>query len=186
MSNRIHITLALVSGIALGGVGALMLPGLLGGHSGHQPYADEQGRQISTLSAADVEQLKAGKGWGLAKPAEFNGYPGPAHVIEFAEKLKLSAAQRRAVDASFAAMQAKAKELGEQLIGAEAALDAAFVSKTINSAALDSLLATAETVRSKLRAVHLSAHLEVTPLLSDEQKTLYASLRGYGSGHGSH
>ncbi len=104
-----------------------------GGHAANQPYADEQGRTISSLSANDVADLSAGRGWGLAKPAEFNGYPGPAHVIEFAGELNMTAGQRAAIDASFDSMQQRAKRLGLALIDAEKALDSAFVDKSIDS-----------------------------------------------------
>jgi hypothetical protein len=33
------------------------------------------------LSEQQVAYLKAGRGMGLALPAELNGYPGPAHVL---------------------------------------------------------------------------------------------------------
>ena len=47
-------------------------------------------------------------------------------------------------------------------------------------------LAQAERLRSELRMVHLAAHLEVTPILSPEQKQRYAQLRGYGNDHHMH
>lgn len=156
----------------------------------NKPYANEQGRSVSSLSAKDVAQLKAGQGWGLAKPAEFNGYPGPAHIIEFADSLALTDEQLKAVTASFDQMKRQAMMLGVRLIDAEKALDAAFVGKRISKQGLSDLLRVAEAVRAELRSVHLAAHLEVTPLLSENQKLKYAELRGYGakghSGHGSH
>lgn len=189
--NKLGIlAIGLMIGAGIGVAGSFA-PQVLG-HSANpnQPYKDEQGRLISSLSSKDVEDLKAGRGWGLAKPAEFNGYPGPAHVIEFARSLELTDQQLTSVKASFTAMQKQAAQLGEQLIAAEKALDGAFVSKRISRGELNRLLAQAESVRAQLRAVHLSAHLEVTPMLSDEQKKKYAQLRGYGSnghgGHGSH
>lgn len=186
MNSKKPVLAALVFGIAFGSVATLLAPSLFKGHSANQPYADQQGRSISSLSVNDVAQLKGGKGWGLAKPAEFNGYPGPSHVLEFADKLELSTKQKAAVDDAFLRMQLKAKELGLALIEAEKALDAAFVGKAISKAELNRLLSVAESARAKLRSVHLSAHLEVTPLLTNEQKIKYASLRGYGSGHGGH
>ncbi len=180
----------LIVGIALG-ISASYIPSLINAHqNSNQPYADEQGRMISSLSSSDVEQLQQGKGWGLAKPAEFNGYPGPTHIIELAGSLDLTDEQLAAVQDSFAGMKEEATVLGKALIDAEKALDAAFVSKRISKEELNRLLADAENVRAKLRAVHLAAHLEVTPLLSEEQKNRYAELRGYGAGghngHGSH
>lgn len=177
----------LILGFALG-VGASYLPTLWQSHqNSNQPYADEQGRLISSLSASDVEQLKQGNGWGLAKPAEFNGYPGPAHIIELAESLDLTDEQLEAVKQSFTRMKRQAMALGNQLIEAEKALDEAFVSRRISQTELKHLLTEAEKVRAQLRGVHLTAHLEVTPLLNDEQKNRYAKLRGYGAGgHNGH
>ena len=152
----------------------------------NQPYADQHGRTISSLSNSDVEQLLAGQGWGLAKPAEFNDYPGPAHVLEFADELVLEKRQFDAVKASFDTMKLKAQKLGVALVDAEAALDEAFKSKTVDEETLNERLTQAESLRAQLRAVHLKAHLEVTPILSDKQKLRYAELRGYENSHSGH
>ena len=53
-----------------------------------------QTRPIKALSDDQVADLKNGRGMGLALAAELNGYPGPAHVLELADKLALSADQR--------------------------------------------------------------------------------------------
>jgi len=187
MKQKIQMGLVLTLGLVLGSVGTFVAPQFLQGHGSHeQPYKDEQGRSISSLSAKDVEQLRGGQGWGLAKPAEFNGYPGPAHILEFADRLTLNAEQKAAVDQAFLEMREKAKKLGAALIDAEKNLDTAFVEKDITLSELDRLLGVAEKVRAQLRSVHLAAHLRVTPLLSDEQKEKYASLRGYNGTHGGH
>ncbi|MEL6751628.1 MAG: Spy/CpxP family protein refolding chaperone [Pseudomonadota bacterium] len=171
-------------------VGAIGLWGwtTFGGHlSGNAPYAGQQTRSVSSLSAEDIAQLERGAGWGLAKPAELNGYPGPLHILELSDKLDLTTEQRTRIESAFNAMNAKARQLGSALIEAEAALDAAFEAGSINEAQLAERLATTERTRAALRQVHLAAHIEVTPLLTDEQKTRYAELRGYGAGgHGGH
>lgn len=174
----------LLLGVGLGGLATAFGPQLL--HSATQPYAGQNERPISSLSAKDVSALEKGEGWGLAKPAEFNGYPGPAHVLEFADKLDLEQAQRAAIDSAFADMQANAKKLGVQLIEAERALDAAFQSNAIDDAMLKARLEQSSAIRAQLRQVHLAAHLKITPLLSDAQKERYAQLRGYGDGHSGH
>jgi len=43
----------------------------------HQPYAGMQSRPIKALSEQQIGDLKAGRGMGLALPAELNGYPVP-------------------------------------------------------------------------------------------------------------
>jgi hypothetical protein len=57
---------------------------------GQQPYAGLQQRSVKTLSDEQISDLNAGRGIGLALAAELNGYPGPIHAIELAEKLHLS------------------------------------------------------------------------------------------------
>ena len=58
------------------------------------PYAGMQTRSIKALSDQQIADLQAGRGMGLALAAELNGYPGPSHVLELADKLGLSADQR--------------------------------------------------------------------------------------------
>ena len=58
------------------------------------PYAGMQTRPIKALSAQQIEDLKAGRGMGLALAAELNGYPGPSHVLELSERLALSPRKR--------------------------------------------------------------------------------------------
>ena len=165
---------------------------LLAGTAGAQevPHGGQDGREIASLSAEDVAALEAGEGWGLARSAELNGHPGPAHLLEHAEALALSGDQRRAVQASFDAMNAESRTLGGALIAAEARLDAAFEAGGLDEARLEMLVGEAEEARGRLRARHLTAHLEVTPLLSPHQIATYARLRGYDaaapSGHGGH
>jgi len=74
--------LYLMVGIGIGIVGTISGQNILDTHNSvQQPYAGQEKRQISSLSQQDVDDLLGGKGWGLAKPAELNGYPGPAHEI---------------------------------------------------------------------------------------------------------
>ena len=56
-------------------------------------YAGEEKREIKSLSAADIDELKNGKGWGLAKAAELNGVPGPVHLLEMKNEIHLTPEQ---------------------------------------------------------------------------------------------
>lgn len=176
----------IITGLALGVAGTLGHQHLTSHPQEHHAYAGQQTRQVSSLSADDIADLSAGRGWGLAKPAELNGYPGPAHVLELADELVLSAAQRESARRTFREMQDRAKDLGRALIDAEADIDALFTTSAASSAALDERLAAAEALRRRLRATHLIAHLEMTPVLTLEQRTIYSRLRGYEHGHGNH
>jgi len=51
----------------------------------------------------------------LAKAAELNNYPGPAHVLELASELHLTA-ERAATNALFRSMQAKATALRQEIV----------------------------------------------------------------------
>jgi len=146
-----------------------------------QPYAGQEQRAVTSLSETDVAALLDGQGWGLAKPAELNGYPGPAHVLELADQLELSGEQRSAVQAAFEDMRSKARATGARYVAAEKAIDAAF-REGLAADALRDRLAEAERLRAELRLIHLSTHLQVTPLLTGHQKHLYNQLRGYGGG----
>lgn len=148
-----------------------------------QPYAGFDARAISTLSAEDVAALEAGGGWGLALPAELNGVPGPAHVLEAAEALGLSDEQRAAVTAVFERMQAAAQEAGRAYIAAEAAVDALFRDGEATPESIAAATAEAGAALAALRTVHLAVHLETAPLLTRHQIHLYAQARGYGGGH---
>ena len=66
------------------------------------PYVGQESRGIKALSPEDVDAYLAGKGMGLAKAAELNGYPGPAHVLELASQLSLTSDQRARTQALFA------------------------------------------------------------------------------------
>ena len=153
------------------------------GHHATSPYAGEESRTISSLSASDVSDLLGGKGWGFAKPAELNGYPGPMHVLQLADRLGLTPAQREQVQAIFDRMAASARETGARFVEAERALDAAFKARTVDAQLLQQRVGAAEAVRAELRRVHLAAHLETTPVLTPEQRHAYAELRGYNTGH---
>ena len=91
-----------------------------------QPYAGLEGRSIKALSEQQIADLRAGRGMGLALAAELNGYPGPLHVLEFANDLDLTSQQRAKVQELFAAMKAEAIPLGERLIAQEVDLDKQF------------------------------------------------------------
>src|SRR5215471_17006142 len=83
------------------------------------PYAGLQARQIKSLSEQQVANLKAGRGMGMALAAELNGYPGPAHVLELADRLDLTPDQRTKVQTLFDAMKAEAIPLGSKLLERE-------------------------------------------------------------------
>jgi hypothetical protein len=144
------------------------------------PYAGMQARAVKSLSDQDIVELRRGGGWGLALPAELNGVPGPAHLLELRAPLGLTASQVEALKAISAAMTAEAVAAGARFIEAEAALDAAFRDGAPTPERLRALIDEAAAARGVLRMTHLSRHLETLPLLTSEQIDRYAALRGYG------
>ena len=147
-----------------------------------QPYAGQQAREVASLSAEELKDFAAGRGMGLAKSAELNGHPGPFHVLELAEELKLTPEQRQRVQAAFERMKAKAKALGEAYIKAERDVDQAFKSGTADAGEVAARVAEANRLLGEVRLSHLLAHVEITPVLTPEQRTRYAELRGYAGG----
>jgi len=145
------------------------------------PYAGEQSRTIKSLSQQEVADYLSGKGMGFAKAAELNGYPGPAHVLELADELKLSPMQKARTEEIFGRMQARARELGAKLVEAERNLDRSFASKTISRDSLATSVDSIGKVQSEIRAAHLQAHLEQRDILTAAQTARYWQLRGYAN-----
>lgn len=143
------------------------------------PYAGEEAREIASLSASDLEELARGGGWGLARAAELNGVPGPAHLLELANEIDLDADQRATIAAIRDEMRAEAIAAGARFVAAERALDAAFTDAVPDPKALARLVDEAGAARAALRLVHLSAHLGTIPLLTEAQVERYNVLRGY-------
>ncbi|MBX9824377.1 MAG: periplasmic heavy metal sensor [Xanthobacteraceae bacterium] len=149
------------------------------------PYAGMQTRPVKALSEQQVADLRAGRGMGLALAAELNGYPGPLHVLELADRLDLSAEQRAKVQRLFDDMKAEAIPVGARLIEQEAELDRLFATRTITADRLKAVTASIAETQGALRDAHLKYHLSTATLLSQHQMQRYAELRGYAAGNAS-
>ena len=143
------------------------------------PYVNQLDSSVKGLSAKEVDDLLNGRGMGFARMAELNNYPGPKHLLELSNELSLSKVQLEVIEAVFKNMQAKAKLLGKNIVELELALSEDFVKREIDAVSLEKQTVELARLYGKLRATHLTAHLEVTPLLSDEQIQHYNFLRGY-------
>ena len=167
------------------GVLALTLPAF----ADTAPYAGQDARAIKALSPERIDGLRTGAGLGYAKAAELNGWPGPLHALELADILSLDADQRADIAAIRQAMLDEAMPLGEELIEAEAMLDALFADGAPDPDEVANATARIGDLDAALRAVHLAAHIGVKPLLTRHQRMLYAQQRGYDDdhqGHGNH
>jgi len=152
-----------------------------GGNTPSSPYAGQESRPIKSLSHEDIAEPRQGGGWGLAKVAELNGMPGPAHLLELKNEIPLSNDQVSAITAIFERMRADAIAEGERFIAREQALEEAFRSRTVTNQNLRAMLAGIEKSRSKLRHIHLATHLSTPALLTENQIARYKELRGYVS-----
>lgn len=148
-------------------------------HGHASPYAGQQTRDIKALSRDDIEELLRGRGWGLAKAAELNGMPGPAHVLDMVADLGLSPEQTAKVTRVRDEMRASAVTLGQRFVTKEAELEARFRSGDITPEELDRMVREIEMTRATLRLAHLAAHIEVSRILTKRQVAQYGRLRGY-------
>ena len=145
------------------------------------PYAGEQKRSIKALSERDISELQSGHGMGLAKSAELNGYPGPAHVLDLAGPLELTPEQQEATKSLLAAHKSAARDIGVRLIAAERELDDAFARRNVDQDSVARLTQDMGRQQAQLRAEHLRTHLAQTALLTREQVARYSQLRGYSN-----
>ena len=146
----------------------------------NSPYAGLERRAVKALSEQQIADLEAGRGMGLALPAELNGYPGPTHALELADALQLSNEQRTRTSAMLAAMKAETIPLGQRFIAEETALDRLFAEKRVTQATLEAATARIGAAQGDLRAAHLRYHLAMMEVLTPAQIARYIELRGYG------
>jgi hypothetical protein len=148
-------------------------------HSHQSKYAGEESRAIKSLSPEDIVELRRGGGWGLAKAAELNGLPGPAHLLDLKDEIPLSAAQVAEIRTIHGAMKAMAIRQGNALIELERKLENGFRHATITDAQLRASLHDIANARENLRYIHLATHLKTPKILTRDQVNKYNRLRGY-------
>lgn len=144
-------------------------------------YVGQDAGDIKSLSPEEIDAYLAGKGMGLAKVAELNGYAGPSHVLELAAQLELSSEQKVETEALFASMQKEASEMGRSLVAEERKLDRLFATRSVDDASLAAAVDEIGITQARLRRAHLKAHLAQARILTPDQTSRYAQLRGYGT-----
>src|SRR5262245_16502456 len=72
-----------------------------GSAQSQSPYVGQELREIKAMSPQEISDYLSGKGMGLAKAAELNGFPGPAYVLELATQLNLTTDQKIKTEALF-------------------------------------------------------------------------------------
>ena len=103
------------------------------GHGG----AGAEGHQMAQACATEFEKVVGdGRGFGLAFAADQNGYPGPMHVLELRDRLKLTADQEAKARDLMHAMFAESRPKSVRLLEAEAKLRRLFADRTADEAAV--------------------------------------------------
>jgi Spy/CpxP family protein refolding chaperone len=128
------------------------------------------------------KQYLEGAGMGYARPAELNHFPGPMHVLELADQLKLTGEQRVATRKLMDAHKAEARGIGAELVAAERELEQLFRGGKMDEAVLARAARTTAALEGEYRLSHLETHRRMRELLSLEQVKRYDELRGYASG----
>lgn len=177
-------------------VASLGLAGCVAPEASHEAHADpESGSSyaplldspIRGLTREQIEAYQNGEGASMALPAELNGYPGPAHVLDLAEPLGLTPEQRAAMERLRGGMGDEAIPRGLELLALHKALDDGFRNGTLDEDDLARLLRDIGEKDAALRLIHLRTHVEAASLLTTHQRALYVELRGYGNAdHASH
>ncbi len=147
------------------------------GHD-HGAAGAGQGHLVAQSCADEFEKVVgSGRGFGLAFAADQNGYPGPMHVLELKDKLKLTADQEAKIHALMSAMFAESRPKSERLLDAERKLRRLFADSAASEAAVRAATAEVEQSRTEVRLVHLLTHLRTRDLLTDEQRRIYHEAR---------
>jgi Spy/CpxP family protein refolding chaperone len=111
-----------------------------------------------------------GRGFGLAFAADQNGYPGPMHVLELRDRLKLTTDQEAKARELMHAMFAESRPKSARLLEAEAKLRRLFAERATDEAAVRAAVSEVERARTEVRLVHLLTHLETRDLLTEAQR----------------
>lgn len=117
----------------------------------------------------------------MAKSAELNGIPGPAHLLELKKEINLSELQIEKIETIWSEMNRSAKRYGQNYLSIEEKIENFFRHQQQDTAVLQGLLSESSFYLAKLRETQLNAHLKVRPLLSEQQVMQYNHLRGYAS-----
>src|SRR5712692_2594350 len=109
---------------------------------------------VQTYEKAFEQNVAEGRGFGMAFAADRNGYPGPLHVLELKDRLKLTADQEAKMQAMLAAMFAESKPKSARLLESEAKLRQLFAGSRADEAAVKAAVTEVETARTEVRLVH--------------------------------
>jgi len=149
-------------------------------HPDDAPAVQSAERGHHAFLEMERQAIERGEGFGMAMPADRSGYPGPKHVLELKEELKLTPVQAAAMDKLFAEMKQKALERGREVLNAEQRLEQMFAEGRSEDELREETYRIAS-LRAELRWVHLRTHLATRRLLTPQQVEAYTHIR-HGAG----
>jgi len=158
-----------------------------GAQSGHEHgHGGGDAQPHRRVEACQIEfdaVVADGRGAGLAFAADQNGYPGPLHVLELKDTLRLTSEQETRVRALLEAMFAEARPRAARLAEAEARLQRIFAENGAEAGTVRTAVAAAEHARAELRLAHVLTHLRTHDVLTEDQRQLYHRLRWGRAAH---
>ena len=153
-------------------------PTLAGAQHRHDGGRDREPHLAVQQCQQQFEQVIAdGRGFGLAFVADQEGYPGPLHVLELEDRLRLSGDQQRTMKEMLEAMFAESRPAAARLLAAEQRLRSLFARGIADEASVRAALADVERAHTEVRLAHLLTHLKTRERLTDEQRRLYHAAR---------
>ena len=178
-ANPMLVTLTMivagVVGLAMTATAQHHGPGAAAG--GHHGDGGQHHRAVDACLKESDEVIREGRGFGMAFAADQHGYPGPMHVLELRDRLKLTADQETAMQSLLRQMFAESRPKGARLLAAEARLRDLFADGRADADGIRAAVAEVERARAEVRLVHLLTHLRTRDHLSAEQRRLYHEAR---------
>ena len=174
------VTIALSFALAAGLAGVAFAQGSAHHGPSGAPGGPPHHALAQTCDGAFEENVRDGRGFGMAFVADQQGYPGPLHVLELKDRLRLSSDQEAKAQALLAAMFAASRPKSARLLNAEARLRQLFAAGRPDEAAVRTAVGEVEMARADVRLVHLMFHLEMRDALTDEQRRVYQEARWGG------
>lgn len=158
---------------------AMLVCGSAGNAQETAPHAGQATPEIKSLSAPEIQGYLEGREMGLAKAAELNGYPDPAHVLELETQLQLTPHQRAKAEHLKRSMKVAAR-LGHWLVEAERRLNLVFAKGEADDEKITVLVRQIGGLEAEIRLVHLRADIEMRRVLTADQIKKYEQERGSG------
>jgi Spy/CpxP family protein refolding chaperone len=143
-------------------------------HSGPRHAGHDTAQRCESEFEVVVRQ---GLGFGMAFAADKNGYPGPRHVLELKQRLRLTPDQEARTQALLEEMFAQSRPRSARLLEAERRLERLFAAGGADEAAVARTVAEVERARADVRLVHLLFHLRTRDVLTAAQREDYRRAR---------